>query len=333
MVIVHQHELEPLIVARLHKVAGSRRPLDYLVLGTVDSDIWRRGLTGGVSFDDLVGNMADFLCGYVSETMPLTPSNCGSWARVPMLVLGCLITACAAPAMSGLGPRAQAPEPYRTFRPDGPGPHPAVAFVSGCSGFAPSLAPKAYERVADQLRGQGYTVVFVDYLGRRGLQSCSAARITHADAAEDLVAAVTWLRSQPSVDKAQITALGWSYGGGGVLWALADYTQEQLGISRAVVYYPDCRSVRSWRVSTPVLMLLAGDDDVAPGQACRDAVSTNATPGAVKVVTYPGALHAFDVSELPATMRYAFGTLGHHPEAAAAAWAEVQRFLRGEHGK
>jgi hypothetical protein len=59
MIIVHQHELDPLIGARLRK-SGSGRALDYLVLGTVDSDVWRRGLTGGVSFDELVGNMADF---------------------------------------------------------------------------------------------------------------------------------------------------------------------------------------------------------------------------------------------------------------------------------
>jgi len=60
MVIVHQQELELLIAARLREVEGPGRALDYLVLGTVASDVWRRGLTGGVSFDELVRNMADF---------------------------------------------------------------------------------------------------------------------------------------------------------------------------------------------------------------------------------------------------------------------------------
>ena len=229
-------------------------------------------------------------------------------------------------APSSLG---QAPDGgYRLFRADGVGPHPAVAFVSGCSGFAPSFAPKVYERVAEQLRAQGYTVLFVDYLGRRGLQSCAKAPVTHGDAAKDLVAAVTWLRSQPSVDRARISALGWSYGGGAVLVALADYTEEQLGFSRAVVYYPDCRSVQSWKVTTPVLMLLAADDDVAPGKACQAAVRGNTTPDAVKTVIYPGALHAFDVSELPAKTRGPAGTIGYHPQAAAAAWEETQQFLK-----
>jgi dienelactone hydrolase len=119
---------------------------------------------------------------------------------------------------------AQAPDDgYRVFRPDGAGPYPAVAFVSGCSGFAPVGARKFYERVAEKLRGQGYVVLFVDYVGRRGLQHCARApMVTEGDAAKDLVAAVTWLRSQESVDKARISALGWSYGGGAVLAALAD---------------------------------------------------------------------------------------------------------------
>ncbi len=137
---------------------------------------------------------------------------------------------------------AQAPDGgYRVFRPDGAGPHPAIAFVSGCSGFAPVIAPKAYERVAEKLRGDGYIVRFVDYLGRRGARNCSRGLITEDDAAKDLVAAVTWPRWQPAVDKARISALGWSYGGGAVLVALAENTEEQLGISRAVVYYPICR--------------------------------------------------------------------------------------------
>ncbi len=60
MLIVHQDELEPLIRARLRNAEGPSRPLDYLVLGTVDSQVWRLGLTGGVSFDELLRNMADF---------------------------------------------------------------------------------------------------------------------------------------------------------------------------------------------------------------------------------------------------------------------------------
>lgn len=222
---------------------------------------------------------------------------------------------------------------YRVFRPDGAGPHPAIALLSGCNGFAPPVAPRAFERTAEIFRRQGYIVLFVDYIGRRGVQNCSSGPITQGDAAKDLVAAVAWLRSQPSVDSRRISAVGWSYGGGAVLVALAEYAEEQLGISRAVVFYPYCGdAVRPWTVAIPVLMLLAGDDVVARSEPCQAAVRKSATPAAVKTVTYHGALHAFDLFELPAETQgpagMPAGMAGYNHGAAADAWAEAQRFLQ-----
>jgi dienelactone hydrolase len=74
-------------------------------------------------------------------------------------------------------------------------------------------------------------------------------------------------------------------------------------------------------------MLLAGEDDVAPGKRCQQAVKESTVSDAVKIVVYPRAQHGFDVSELPPKMRYPAGTIGSHPQAAAAAWEELQRFL------
>src|SRR5262245_44094078 len=247
-------------------------------------------------------------------------------ATAANLVAGLVIwgaTAFAEPADGG----------YRVFRPDGAGPHPAIALLSGCNGFAPPVAPRAFERTAEIFRRQGYIVLFVDYIGRRGVQNCSSGPITQGDAAKDLVAAVAWLRSQPSVDSRRISAVGWSYGGGAVLVALAEYAEEQLGISRAVVFYPYCGdAVRPWTVAIPVLMLLAGDDVVARSEPCQAAVRKSATPAAVKTVTYHGALHAFDLFELPAETQgpagMPAGMAGYNHGAAADAWAEAQRFLQ-----
>ena len=35
---------------------------------------------------------------------------------------------------------------YKIFRPEGAGPHPAVVFLGGCSGYTPYFAPKHYEQ-------------------------------------------------------------------------------------------------------------------------------------------------------------------------------------------
>ncbi len=212
---------------------------------------------------------------------------------------------------------------YKIFRPEGLGPHPAVVFLSGCSGFTPSFAPKHYELVAEQFRAKGYVVVFVDYLGRRRVRDCFGFRAS--EAAGDLVAAATWLKSQPFIDAGRITAIGWSFGGGAVLTALNEYKTEQLILTRAIIYYPMCMDPPS---KVPVLMLLGEEDDVVRNKSCQEVAKKSDIPEAVKIVIYPGAHHGFDMSELPPKRGYAFGTLGYHPQAAAAAWEEVQRFLQ-----
>ncbi len=206
---------------------------------------------------------------------------------------------------------------YRVFRPDGPGPHPAVVFLSGCSGLKPSFAPKAYEQAAEQLRAIGFIVVWADYIGRRNMSSCFGG-VTPEEAAGDAVVAAAWLRSQNEVDARRITVMGWSWGGGAVLLALGSYSVEELIFTRAIVYYPYCTSKKPWLHRVPVLVLQGDADNMAPPEMCKSMLETSAQKGDVKVITYPGAKHCFDMSE-----NYAY-----HPQAAVAAWEEVQRFLK-----
>ena len=165
---------------------------------------------------------------------------------------------------------------YRIFQPDGPGHHPGVVFASGCSGFTVS---QEYVRLAEELRDQGYVVVFADYLGRRNLKVCDGGAVSLSDAGKDIVAAAAWLKSQPSIDPTRIAAIGWSYGGGAVLTALAEHSQEQLIFSRAIVYYAVCREVVPWKVTIPVLMLFGSEDHVTPAKACQQVAQESSARG------------------------------------------------------
>ena len=49
-----------------------------------------------------------------------------------------------AAAIPGVSVSQQPPESYRVVLPEGSGPHPALLFVSGCSGFTPHEAPRHY---------------------------------------------------------------------------------------------------------------------------------------------------------------------------------------------
>lgn len=218
---------------------------------------------------------------------------------------------------------------YRMFRPDGPGPHPAVVFVSGCSGFKPMFAPNAYVQPAEQLRGLGFIVVWADYLGRRNLKDCMSVNIGQIETGRDAVAAASWLRAQPYVDAKRITAIGWSYGGGGVLSALGSHSADQLIFTRAIVYYPYCSGVGRWSNRIPLLVLRGSSDNVAHPYMCESALGTGSGTENVKIIDYPGAHHAFDWSELPPNLAESgFGTYRYHPQAAAAAWEEVKQFLQ-----
>jgi len=209
---------------------------------------------------------------------------------------------------------------YRVFRPDGPGPHPAAVFLSGCSGLKPSFAPKAYEQAAERLRAIGFIVVWADYIGRRNISSCFGG-VTMEEAARDAIEAASWLRSQPDVDAQRLTVMGWSWGGGAVLLALGSNSVEELIFTRAIVYYPYyCTSKKPWTHRVPVLVLQGDADNLAPPEMCKSLLETSAQKGDVKVIIYSGAKHGFDMSE----------NFGYHPQAAAAAWEEVQRFLNSK---
>jgi hypothetical protein len=56
--ITHEHEIAPLLVAS--GVATYGTAPNYLVLGTVDTRVWRSGMAGDVSLDTVKRSMADF---------------------------------------------------------------------------------------------------------------------------------------------------------------------------------------------------------------------------------------------------------------------------------
>jgi dienelactone hydrolase len=230
------------------------------------------------------------------------------------------------------GPRpgwSQTASPYRVVTPPGAGPHPTVLFVSGCSGFAPQEAPRHYSRVAEDFRARGYVVVFVDYLDARGREACGGA-IRPYEVAGDILAAVAYARSSRFVQTSEISVIGWSMGGGGVLAAIARLPGDAPAPFRAAVaYYPECYGVvMPLQARVPLLMLLGGQDDVSWTWACQDLVKRLPAGFPVEVRLYPAARHAFDVAELPPLLLWRGGkTLGHDPEAATAAREEVKRFL------
>lgn len=225
------------------------------------------------------------------------------------------------------GPEISAAEPFRVFVPSGEGLHPAVLLVSGCSGFVAMNGVNLYEERAAELQAAGYFVVFVDYLGRRNLENCRS-QMSFAQVGKDILEAAAWARAQPGVDGARISAIGWSYGGGGIIAALAAMPPGTPPLAKMVLYYPACREALPWSVTgVSVLMRLGAIDEVAPPALC-DPVVKAASPDSLRAITYPDARHAFDLRSLPERAQYQFGTIGYNAEAANRSWATTIEFLK-----
>jgi dienelactone hydrolase len=239
-----------------------------------------------------------------------------------------LIFLCAVACAIVLGPGqgAQAQQ-YRVLRPAGTGPFPAVLLVSGCSGFRAFGGVDTYDQRAAELRAAGYVVACVDYLRNHGLSRCNGGAISHATVGQDILAAARWVHSQPGLNPSQVYAIGWSFGGGGLISALDEMPAGPPLIEKAVMYYPDCRGAQPWTArGVSVLMLMGADDNVAPPSLCS-AVIRSEPPGTVRVLTYPGAYHGFDAAGIRQLIQFEGGTVGYNATAAKASWAWVRSFL------
>ena len=220
-----------------------------------------------------------------------------------------------------------AAEAFRMLTPSVSTSNAAVLLVPGCSGFIARNGSNHYEERAIELQAAGYFVVFVDYLSRRNLTDCAGGRnVSQAEVAADILEAARWIKQQPHLATALVFAIGWSYGGGGILAALAAMPAGEPMLARAVAYYPDCRGTKPW--SSPgvaALMLLGAIDEVAIPALC-DRVAKGVPSSTLRTIVYPNARHGFDMRNLPE--RTEFGRLGYNPEAARASWTTVLDFLR-----
>ena len=208
---------------------------------------------------------------------------------------------------------------YRSQRPQGPGPFPAVMLVPGCGGISP-----ARTQTAERLAGHGYVVVFVDYLASRGLQ-VACGRVRPEEVADDIRAVSSHLRSLPDVTG--VGVVGWSLGGAGVLASLVERPRGPRPlVDAAAAFYPPCESLSAWKSQVPARVFLAGLDDVAPPGPCQDLARSAGPSALIEVRTYPAARHSFDVTDLPAvapSRQFPGRTQGYHAEAAREAWGEV----------
>lgn len=197
------------------------------------------------------------------------------------------------------------------YRPPDAGPHPAVIGLHGCSGMMTrggGILPIEFAW-AYRLNSEGYTVLLVDSFGpRRQGEMCSITGFNLAvyrARPKDAYGALAWLQARPDIRPDRIAALGWSEGGGTVMFSIGN---DSLGRSpqmtapdfrAAVAFYPaGCRADRhppGWTTKLPLLVLQGAADVWTPADLCKTFIDDAVARGApAEIVIYPGAYHAFD---------------------------------------
>ena len=243
-----------------------------------------------------------------------------------------LVSALAIAVSAGVGTRAATvAEFYDLAKPNGDGPFPAVVLAPGCGGFHDQYSPPVFDRYRKRLVDDGFVVVNVDFTKGHDIPTCYSDKllITQDEYSTDILNAVTDLKKNGFVDPARIHLLGWSYGGGSVLNALAVADEQpNARIKSVVAYYPYCDAVRPWKLPVPVLVLRGDADDIAPFGLCMQAVQGALDNKSMRVVVYPGALHSFDQFTVPQPVKNDLGTFGYNEAATKNAWTETEMFLK-----
>jgi dienelactone hydrolase len=221
---------------------------------------------------------------------------------------------------------------FELAKPAGKGPFPAVVLAPGCAGYHEAHSQPVFEKYRSRLIDDGFAVVNVDFTRAHDIPSCNddnGRLISSEEYAKDILAAVTHLAKDSSIDSTRIHVVGWSFGGGAVFSALALEERESVKINSVVAFYPSCEGALGWKQPTPVLTLVALADNVAPFTFCKGLVRDALDNKSMRVVEYPEAHHAFDLFTIPTPITVpSLGTLGYNEKAATQSWSELEAFLK-----
>jgi dienelactone hydrolase len=215
------------------------------------------------------------------------------------------------------------------FRPQTPGPHPAVVMLHGRGGPYSSNVNKGCTLVSraspspcnattlskrHMMWGaywaeHGYIALLPDSYGPRG-KARGFDRFTHddperADVNEmtvrplDAEGALSWLRSRNDVIGSRIFLQGWSNGGSTALNVMQRQGKAASGYRAALAFYPGCGPkallTQTLVTASPIMMFLGLDDEEVSPQRCQDVARRSAAAGGkIDLTLYPGATHGFD---------------------------------------
>ena len=211
------------------------------------------------------------------------------------------------------------------YRPDGPGPFPAVVLHHQCGGLGQGRWQNlSMLEWAKQAVARGYVALLVDSLGPRDVKTvCMGVQggVNFPRGVRDALQAAEHLRKFDFVDKDRIALAGYSWGAmiavlaSGQRWGTALAPGNRF--MAAVSFYPGCFTIRPATgrpyevvnpdIDRPLLVLMGARDNETPPDECVPKLEAAKTAGApVEWHVYPEATHCWDCKNLDGNSKVDF---------------------------
>ena len=207
-----------------------------------------------------------------------------------------------------------------------------VVMMHTCAGLDANLAAWG-----NWFAQNGYIALAVDSFSPRHVSNvCGTHDVPPSIRALDAYGGLAFLRTLSSVDAAHVGIIGFSHGGGAVLWTENAAVASRAGFAgdgfaASVALYPSaCGNEPASSLADPLLLLIGASDDWTDAKTCEQFMSRvdpSGTTGTIHV--YPGTYHKFDD---PNADRYVkvhgnVYTLRYNATSAADAHARVLAFF------
>lgn len=203
------------------------------------------------------------------------------------------------------------------YKPDGPGPFPALVLVHQCGGLgAGQWQNVAMLDWARQAVARGYVALVIDSLGPRNVKTVcmgSQGGVNFPRGVKDALQAADHLRKFEFVDKGRIALAGYSWGAMVAVLAGSQQVRTALAagepFAAAVSFYPGCFTLRppggrayeivNPDIDRPLLVLMGDKDNETPPSECVPKLEAAKAAGAsAEWHVYPDTTHCWDCRNL-----------------------------------
>jgi dienelactone hydrolase len=186
------------------------------------------------------------------------------------------------------------------------------------------LAELGYTALAMDMYGEGKQAMHPD----DAKKSSSELMRNFDDAKARFMAAMEFLKQQPSVDPTRIAAIGYCMGGGVVL----NMARQGVGLRGVASFHGSLTAVKPAQpggVKAKVLVLHGGDDKFIPPEQIEAFKQEMKSAGVdFQFISYPGAVHSFtdpDADELGKKYNM---PIAYNADADKKSWDELKGFLK-----